>query len=613
MTTYQVQGPDGKVHEFEGPPNASPEQVTAAAAAQFGDGGQSSPAPAPSAAEQAFAAGRDSGAGEGALTAGIGQAAQQGTMGLQNYINAGARYVGQHVTGVKNPDDFSTDLAYSRGKSQGEIEAHPVAGTVGGVAGTVMGGGAAGAALKGSRFARALAPVEGQKAANVAKSAATGFAIGGTNALAEGQPTPQALQTAAITAAAAPPVQKVLGYSITKLQPAAARAMQTLASTIGETPRVLQKAYDTFTKLTGNVPSMAQLMELQSQGKLRDLAKANPTIAAAAIKAANFGNAPLHEQLQATQSATIPQSANGLTELRDTETDAAMSQPHPQTGVPLKDTLVNDPHGILLSPHVELALRPNSQLNTRLGQGGIMGSEMMDRLTNNQATIGDVDAVRKALRDVQSSLMNPSVGAQHAKDPIMAREFGDMANKVEGLGVRADKDYGHVLQNYRNASNYAEGFTHGLKGNSVLDVPDGDTRLAAAFKTAHGNAGYEHGNALYTAQQALNGVAPGSVRTQEGGMGAGHVAQATMAASSGGISAVYHGMKALPVIGDRVPEKVQKIIAKQLFDPKTTQQGINNLRRAGVEDKDIRILGTVMGGVASQNIASYLSQQPNGQ
>jgi hypothetical protein len=197
--------------------------------------------------------------------------------------------------------------------------------------------------------------------------------------------------------------------------------------------------------------------------------------------------------------------------------------------------------------------------------------------------------------------------------PSCAKEFGDLANKVEGLGVRADKDYGHVLSNYRNASNYAEGFTHGLKGNSILDVPDDDTRLAAAFKTAHGNAGYEHGNALYTAQSALEGIAPGSVRTMDNGPNAGHVAQATMAASSGGISAVYHGMKALPVIGDRVPERVQKIIAKQLFDPKTTQQGINNLRRAGVEAKDIRSLAAVMGGVAGQNIAAYLSQPANQQ
>lgn len=581
---------------------------------QMLNGGGATPPQSQTAEEAAFAAGHDSGAGEGATIAGIGQAAQQGTMGLQNYINAGARYVGQRLTGVDNPDSFNSDLAYSRGKSQGEIEAHPVAGTVGGVAGTVMGGGAVGSVLKGSRFARAMAPVKGERTLNVAKSAATGAAIGGTNAVAEGQPLPQAAQTAAITAVAAPPVQKVLGYSLGKLQPAAQKAMQTLAETIGEKPKVLQDAYDTFLKVTGNIPSMAQLMTLQSQGKLRDLAKANPTIAAAAIKAANLGNAPLHEQLQATQNATMPQSAHGLNELRDSETDAAMNMPHPQTGVPLKETLVNDPNGIMLAPHVEYALRPNTELNARLAAGSAnppIGADLLHRINTNQATIADVDQVRKALRDVQSKLMAPSVGATHARDPIMAREFGDLANKVEGLGVRADKDYGHVLTNYRNASNYAEAFSHGLKGNSILDVPEGDTRLAAAFKTAHGNQGYEHGNALYVGQQTLEGIAPGSVRPVEGGPNAGHAAQALMATQSGGISGVWHGMKSIPVIGDRVPEKVQKVIAKQLFNPKTAQQGINNLRRAGVEAKDIKALATIMGGVAGQNIASYLSQPGN--
>jgi hypothetical protein len=36
MTIYRVQGPDGKVHKFEGPEGASPAEVEAAAAAQFG-------------------------------------------------------------------------------------------------------------------------------------------------------------------------------------------------------------------------------------------------------------------------------------------------------------------------------------------------------------------------------------------------------------------------------------------------------------------------------------------------------------------------------------------------------------------------------------------------
>jgi hypothetical protein len=614
MTKYQVTDPQGVKHEFNGPDGATPDQVLAVAQRQFGQNTTDQPPQAPAMAtpaDRAFAAGQDAGAQENPVMAGVSQAAQQGTLGMQNYINAGVRYASQRLAGVKNPDDYATDLAYSRGKSEGEAEGSPIAATIGGTVGAVMGGGALGVAAKGSRFARAIAADTGSKVLNVAKSAATGGALGTGTALAEGQDLPQAAQTGAVTAALTPVGQKVVGYALSKLQPTAQKAMQTLATTLGQTPKMLQDAYDSFVKVTGRLPSMAEITDLASQGKLRDLAKANPTIANAAVKAANYGNAPLHEQLGVLndQAATKPQTATGLDELRDTETTQAMNTPHPTTGVPLKDTLVNDPNGILLSPHVEYALRPNTRLNARVGNLNMNGeSPIIERINDNQATIGDVDTVRKALRDQQSGLSQPPVGSEHQRDPIMAKEFGDIANKVEGLGVRADRDYGAVLNNYRNASNYRDGFVHGLNGNSIADVPEGATRLAGALKTFHGNEGYEHGNALYTANEALRSISPGSVRQPDTGAGPGHVAQAAMAASSGGISAVYHGLRALPVIGDRVPQGVQTKIAEMLFDPKRTQQGIDNLTRAGIEAKDIRTLAATIGGTAGQRIADYMSQ-----
>ena len=151
-------------------------------------------------------------------------------------------------------------------------------------------------------------------------------------------------------------------------------------------------------------------------------------------------------------------------------------------------------------------------------------------------------------------------------------------------------------------------YSHGWPATSVADVPEGATRLAGALKTFHGNEGYEHGNALYTANEALRNIAPGQVRTPETGVQPGHVAQAAMAASSGGISAVYHGLRALPVVGDRVSQPVQQKIAQMLFDPKTTQQGIDNLTRAGVQANDIRTLAATIGGTAGQRIADYMSQ-----
>jgi hypothetical protein len=46
MRIYRVQGPDGRIYRFEGPDDATPEQITAAAAAQFG-GQEEPPAPTP--------------------------------------------------------------------------------------------------------------------------------------------------------------------------------------------------------------------------------------------------------------------------------------------------------------------------------------------------------------------------------------------------------------------------------------------------------------------------------------------------------------------------------------------------------------------------------------
>jgi hypothetical protein len=564
--------------------------------------------PQDAARQRGIAAGKD----ESSPMAALGQFAHQATFGGQNYADAAAQWLRDHLTGKQDAASFDEDLAEARGRSEGEITGSPWAGTAGGIVGGVAGGGAAAGALRGTRFARALAAQPGQKVANVAKSMATGAALGGATAVANGETAPNAVRTAAISAVATPVASKVAGFALSKLQPAAARAYQTLADTIGETPQTLQNAYNTFQQLTGRIPSMAELMGLRSQGKLRDLAAANPRISEAAITASNMGGRPLHEQLGAlnAQGATMPQTARELTDLRDTEMTTHMDTPHPQTGTRLRDTPVPDPTGIMLAPHVELALRPNTQLNARLGNVGATGlTPIMERIEQGQATLDDVETVRKALRDMQSQLMRPRAGSPHSRDPLMAREFGDIAMQVEGLGSRADPDYGLALGNYRAGSHYIDSFEHGMSGKAVNDVPTDDSMLSRSLAHPAGERGYQHGNALRTAQDALDAIAPGRVKTTEGGPNASHAAQAAMAASSGGVSGIYHLMRSIPVVGDRVPDRVQRVIAEQLFDPRRTQQGINNLRRAGVQNQDIRAMAAAIGGTTGQKIADYVSQQ----
>jgi hypothetical protein len=70
MTTYQVQDPQGKVHEFEGPEGASPDQILAVAQRQFGHGDDAPPPPPASPEEAARAAGMEAGRNENPVTAG---------------------------------------------------------------------------------------------------------------------------------------------------------------------------------------------------------------------------------------------------------------------------------------------------------------------------------------------------------------------------------------------------------------------------------------------------------------------------------------------------------------------------------------------------------------
>src|SRR5579859_8050490 len=139
------------------------------------------PAPAQSATESANTAGQMAGSSESDFSAGMNQAAQQGTFGLQNYINAGARYAAQRLTGQPNPDSFDADLAYARGKSEAEAATHPYSSGVGGTVGAIAGGGLVSKALTVAKtipgiggLVETALPKAGQPIANVAKASATG-------------------------------------------------------------------------------------------------------------------------------------------------------------------------------------------------------------------------------------------------------------------------------------------------------------------------------------------------------------------------------------------------------------------------------------------------------
>lgn len=569
---------------------------------------QAAPAPQPSQRDAGIAAG----ASESTPIAALGQAAHNASFGLEPYVDAAAQYARDRLTGKPNAASYSDDLAYARGQSEGEIGAHQVAGTVGGVVGGLAGGGALGTALKGTRVLRALGGIEGQPIRNVVKSAVVNGALGSGTAAAEGQDTPEVAQTGLISAVAGPVIQKaangVISFGLKKLAPASQAAYRALGDAISETPQTLQNAYDTFVKLTGRVPSLAEIMGLKSQGKLRDLAEVNPTISEAAQKAADAANLPLHEQLAQVQNAVppgataFPQGKAGLSLTRGQLMSDRMAAPT-AAGIPLRDTPVSlsaADQASLQHPLVTSALRTNT---ARLGPDSLRA-----KIDTNTLTLDDLDAVRETMRNTQDVFAN-NQSAVHNRP--LASAYGDMANKVEGIGRRAAPDYGKALDTYKEDSRYLDGFSHGVKGGAGNPDTAPDEWVARSLKTPEGQEGYEHGNALYTAQRALNTIAPGRVTPPANVPNAGHVTQAAMAIGAGGVTpfSIAHTLRAIPVVGQRVPQAAQEAIARQLFDPRTTQQGINNLVRAGAQAKDIRAVGAAIGGAAGQRIADYLSQK----
>lgn len=603
---------------------------------QMRDSGQAQPQPTgpTSAADAANLAGQAAGADESPVSAAIGQAAHQGTFGLNNYVNAGARYAAQRLAGVKNPDDFKTDVAYSRGKSQGEYVGNPIASTIGGILGSVLGGGAIAKGVKVIPGAAALLPKAGEGLSNLVKSATAGGTIGAVDSAANGDDVATTGRNAAISAVAGPIVGKGAGVVMSKIEPYAAAALgklvpsfnpdklpvaslqahQALAKNLDMSPTELSQAYDSYQKLTGSLPNIAQITDLSSQGKLKALAAANSDIADAAMSAAGAGKAPLHVQLQqaaqdranlaAMGSAGRPQTSQAILSARDQAMTHMMNAPG-ANGTALRDEPVTDPTGVLQSTLVDYAMRPNSQVNARLNQP----SPVLDNIQRGQTTINDIETVRKALRDQQSAFMRPAPGANTARDPAMANQFGDLANKVEGLGSSSQTghpDYGTALGGYRQISRYNTGFEHGLAGKGINDAPDDFT--ANDLGTNMGKAGYAHGNALARGQAALDAISPSSVKPDNTpGVGAAaSVAHAATAPSPYSLASVVNHLS-----GMSLPKNVQGVVAKQLFsnDPVVVKQGIANLRRAGQSADDIRKLGAAVGGSAGASISNYLNGQ----
>ena len=518
-TIYSVRGPDGQIHDFQGPDGASPDQVLAAARAQFG--GDKPPAPPQQSPQDAArAAGQAAGEQEGGLMAGIRGAASSGTFGLSDYVNAAARYAGQRLTGVQHPDDFSTDLAYVKGQDEGAAGAHPYANMAGQVAGALVPG--AGLAKVGTKLApravqAALEFKAGQPVANLLRvighgaigGGAYGGIQGGANAAENGGSAGDIASGAAggaATGAVAGAVAGPLGAGVAKgvravadqFAPVASRSIKVLADKLDMDPAVLGKMLTEFRGTTGRAPTIADVLAARQQANLQPITTTEHQSAARMLDAQQAGLAALPQRVSATiagggSTATPFDGANlGTARVGDLRNSQSQIMSEIMGNRDDPTALRNQPGAldpdvadILNGPHVRDAVADDIYLRRKL-------ADQPETLT-----VDDFERLRHGLRAQQTARMSPT---SPRYSPQAAGDYGQTADALSDFAAQQHPDYGHALAAYGAQERFINAFQHASSGKSLLDAADmSDIR---SFDTPEGRAGLELGARSRLVQQA---------------------------------------------------------------------------------------------------------------
>lgn len=553
------------------------------------------------------------------------------------------------------PVGYDANLAAIRGQGEAGAEAHPVEAIAGDVGGLFAGGGALGAGLKGAKALPVvgkiaqgadalLAARAGQPVANVARAALSSGAVGALDSAGHGGNIDQNLAAAGISAIAGPILGKLGGAVARRLTPVADRALRLLSDKIGETPAVLQRAFDGFRRATGRVPTMAELIGMKSRGELATVAGENPTIGVALNNTANAVDQARPGALgsKITAEAGGPmQDINSLVTAQGSRMDAAM-KPIRNAQVPL-DHATED---LLSDPRVREATDADPELRSRLAK------TLQDIRDNGSGTmsIDDLDSLRQSIRSRQAVYANVNNTSHNS---VVARQFGRIADEVTALTRPHVPEYGAALDQFGTDQGYIDAFRHGMGGKSIGEAED--PSLIRTLGTAEGQQGHASGvmsrlanragdseaganaTALDLTQpgtiravaeavgphrasrlaeaaayerrskDALSAVTPSSITPQAGldATGAAHAVGA--AASHSPTGAIYHVIRSVFGSKLRMSQEVQTKVAQYLTDPTMTAQGIALLKRAGAQTADILRLQTAIAAATGAKVGDAIS------
>ena len=627
--TYTVKGPDGSDYLIDGPDNATPAQVAAAAQAHFqGNSQETTDAAQPNhnmvppevAAASANQPGNTIGQGV-AKGLGMGLAAMHSfenmaTFGqgdkvaaqLSTWLQPVAKAVGLRDEAPKGYGENLADIRQQYGQLESD---NPVSSLTGSAAGLFGGGNLLGLAGKGVKTVadaaglgkvarvteRLLTPTAGAPITNALKNGLVGGGLAGGMSAANGDDAGAVLFNTGVGAVASPAIGFAADKAARLFQGASGKAMLAVSRALKMEPDELQKLYtDFFAQTGGKNPSIAELANFKSETTLRNLSAQNADIGVMANQAAR-GSQTQAQQLD-TSASGIPQTYKGIIDNRNARMDQLMGGPKlPDTGLRTAGALGNRPvatfdeiQQILNRPGLAMAREDNPQLNRALTR--VLGNG------KPQFTVDDFDSLRQSLGKTADSLYTSN--SQMAEDVKLVR---DALTSFAGQRV---PEYGQALEGFRHASDYARGFKFGRNGGNAGDAMG---EVSASLDRHAGQFGFAHGQALANSEATLSRISPTNLPSQDPNL-AQMGGQALQAVTSGAVgwapSASNHAIKAIP--GAHFGPETQAAIGRMLFDkdPQVVQQGIANLRRARIKDQDILDFAQRVGGSTGANIAHVM-------
>lgn len=527
-------------------------------------------------------------------------------------------------------------------------EQHPVASTVGGVAGGLSSAALGGEALEGASGGR-LALQAGEHAANVGRLAASGAiaggVVGGGQQLAQGHPDqalPAAVGGAAMGAVTAPLAAGAGRVAVAGARrvaaPLTAKTALALSKVFGENPSDLQAAWRSHVDATGRPPSMAELATYKQQGVIRGMAKSSVPISDAlqanADQAAADRSARMQGVFKAGGAASPADLANTRTQQGDVDYPAARGF---HFSIPTAESA--DLGGVSPADHIAAEILPQS------GLGKADRVRILDGLKDGRLSGQDAQLVRSGLSESLSRNYSPAVkgylsdlegilGGTGNEDANAALQqatanFASNSSRIEGaqhgagiLGSETPASFAATADAKPNSSpEFAPGMRLGAndKLSSSAATPQGATSLAQRLATDDGL--FEKLTTTFGASDAAAlrrlGVAESASASamspysraaspEDDKAALKDVGQVAAAVASHGLGwKAYHAAKVFA--GLDMPANVQAKVAEYLSNPKMAQQGINLLAKAGASNQRLRQLAltaAVSGGILSGDAAS---------